>query len=80
MRPQNLLNLLSLVQILDVNLDIARQFGEIDAELLDRGLTVPDIDLFNAAVALFHNLTVVTHNTSDYSNVRGLTLDDWLAP
>jgi predicted nucleic acid-binding protein len=79
-RMQDLLNMLSLVQILDVNLDIARRFGEVDAYLLDRGLSAPDLDLFNAAIALFHNLTLVTHNVQDYAHIPGLTIDDWLVP
>ncbi len=33
-----------------------------------------------AAVALVHNLTLVTHSTADYQNVSGLRLDDWLTP
>jgi len=79
-RLQNVVSMLSLVRLLDVSQDIARRFGEVDAYLLDRGLVVPDIDLLNGAVALFHNLTMVTHNVSDYASIPGLTLDDWLAP
>ncbi len=79
-RLHNVVSMLSLVRLLDVNQDIARRFGEVDAYLLDRGLVVPDIDLLNGAVALFHNLTMVTHNVSDYASIPGLTLDDWLAP
>jgi predicted nucleic acid-binding protein len=63
-----------------VNLDVARKFGEVDADLLDRGLTVPDVDLFNAAVALNHGLRMVTHNVKDYANVPGLPIDDWIVP
>jgi tRNA(fMet)-specific endonuclease VapC len=33
-----------------------------------------------ASAALVHNLTLVTHNTTDYRNIPGLRLDDWLAP
>ena len=31
-----------------------------------------------AAVALVHNLTVVTHNNADFQFISGLRLDDWL--
>lgn len=44
-RMQKLLDMLPLVQLLDVNSDVARKFGELDAYLLDRGLVVTDIDL-----------------------------------
>lgn len=72
--------LLSLTQVLEIDVDVARRFGETDADLLDRGLPTPDIDLFNGATALLHGLTMVTHNTSDYRNLRGLPIVDWLAP
>ncbi len=35
-------------------------------------------DLFNAAVALVHDLTVVTHNIADYRDVPGLSIVDWI--
>ena len=79
-RLRDVLGLLPLVHFHEVNLDVARRFGEVDADLLDRGISVPDVDLLNAAVALLHGLTMVTHNTQDYSAVTGLTLVDWLAP
>jgi predicted nucleic acid-binding protein len=39
-----------------------------------------DTDAMIAAVALVHNLTLVTHNTSHFQNIPGLRLEDWLAP
>jgi tRNA(fMet)-specific endonuclease VapC len=48
--------------------------------LLQQGITVSRMDLMIAAVALVHNLTLVTHNTADYQNIPGLRLDDWLIP
>jgi predicted nucleic acid-binding protein len=30
-------------------------------------------------VALVHDLTLVTNNTSDFHNIPDLRLDDWLA-
>ena len=35
------------------------------------------MDLLNASIALVRNLTLVTHNTQDFVNVRGLTVEDW---
>jgi len=31
-----------------------------------------------AAVALVHDLTLVTHNTADFRPIPGLRLEDWL--
>ncbi len=72
--------MLPLVQLLDVDADVSRKFGELDAYLLDRGLVVTDIDLLNAATAQVHDLTVVTHNVQDFVNVPGLQVVDWLNP
>jgi tRNA(fMet)-specific endonuclease VapC len=79
-RLQDVDDLLKLVAILDATPDVAKQFGIIRAGLMDAGLPTPDLDLLNAATALVHNLTLVTHNGSDYANVPGLTIEDWLAP
>jgi tRNA(fMet)-specific endonuclease VapC len=38
------------------------------------------MDLLNGATALVHNLTMVTHNAKDYSDIPGLTIADWLVP
>jgi tRNA(fMet)-specific endonuclease VapC len=77
---QSLLNLLNGVQVLDVTEPIARKFGEVRAALFDAGRPVPELDLLIASTALVHNLTVVTHNNQDYTNIPGLNLDDWLVP
>jgi tRNA(fMet)-specific endonuclease VapC len=67
-------------QFLGVDDAVAQKAGEVGAVLLDNGLTVATPDLLIAATALVHALTLITHNTSDYANVPGLSLDDWLVP
>ena len=79
-RLQDIQDLLKLVAVLDVTPDVARRFGEIRAALLDSGGPTPDLDLLNAATAIVHNLTMVTHNVQDYVNIPGLTVVDWLTP
>jgi tRNA(fMet)-specific endonuclease VapC len=34
-------------------------------------------DLQITAIALIHGLTLVTHNTAEFSRVTGLKLEDW---
>jgi predicted nucleic acid-binding protein len=68
------------VTVLDITADVGRKFGAIGAVLFDAGTPAPDADLLNGAVALVHNLTMVTHNTAHYLNIPGLLLDDWLVP
>jgi tRNA(fMet)-specific endonuclease VapC len=71
-------DLLSDVQVLDFDVDSAREFGRLRGQLLQKGISVSRMDLMIGAVALVHNLTLVTHNTADYQNIPGLRLDDWL--
>ncbi len=81
--PERLKGVRDLVQssiVLEVNLPVAERFGEIRAGLLDQGLAVGQMDLLNAATALVHTLTLVTHNVKDYANIPGLTMDDWMIP
>jgi tRNA(fMet)-specific endonuclease VapC len=81
--PERLKGVRDLVQssiVLEVNLHVVEKFGEIRAGLLDQGLAVGQMDLLNAATALVHTLTLVTHNVKDYANIPGLTMDDWMIP
>jgi tRNA(fMet)-specific endonuclease VapC len=74
-----LMALLSDMAILDVDHEVARQFGELRAAMLDRGQVVPGMDLLIAATALVHDLTMVTHNTRHFADIPGLTVEDWLS-
>jgi len=73
-------DLLQEVTILSFDLDCAEKYGEIQGAVQRQGMRVPAVDLMIAAVALVHDLTLVTHNTADYRNVPGLRLVDWLVP
>ncbi len=73
-------DLLDDVSVLDFDAECAKQFGMTRGSLLQRGISVPTTDLMIAAVALVHDLTLVTHNTNDYRNIPGLRVDDWLTP
>lgn len=51
--------------------------GRADADLAVRGLRIGPYDTLIAGIALAHNLTLVTHNTREFSRVNGLRLEDW---
>jgi tRNA(fMet)-specific endonuclease VapC len=57
--------------------DAARVYGLLRADLESRGIAIGPNDLQIASIALAHGLTVVTHNTREFSKVAGLTLEDW---
>jgi tRNA(fMet)-specific endonuclease VapC len=68
------------VHVIKVNVPVAEKYGEIRAVLLDQGRDPGPMDLLNAATALVHNMTMVTHNVADYAIIPGLTIDDWQTP
>lgn len=55
----------------------ADAFGRIRADVASRGVILGPYDLQIAAIALVRGLTLVTHNTREFGQVAGLTLDDW---
>ncbi len=72
--------LLKITDLLDYDHACAHEFGKVRGKLLQHGVSVPTADLMIAAVALAHDLTLVTHNTVDFRNVPGLRVEDWLQP
>ena len=79
-RLTGLTNLLSDVTVLDATPPVARKFGEVEAQLLDRGHAVTEFDLLIAATALVHDLTLVPHNVQDFAHVPCPRVADWLNP
>jgi tRNA(fMet)-specific endonuclease VapC len=61
----------------EIDYAVADKFGELRADLFDRGITIGEMDLLNASAALVLNLTMVTHNVQDFAAIPGLTLEDW---
>jgi tRNA(fMet)-specific endonuclease VapC len=57
----------------------AFEFGRLRADLEGRGVVIGPYDLQIAAIALVHGLTLVTHNTREFSQVPGLAIEDWQA-
>jgi tRNA(fMet)-specific endonuclease VapC len=55
----------------------AEQYGRIRAHLASQGTLIGPNDLLIASIALANRLTLVTYNTTEFSRVPGLTLEDW---
>jgi tRNA(fMet)-specific endonuclease VapC len=55
-------------------------YAGIRVDLESRGLPIGGNDYLIAAIALANNLTLVTHNTGEFSRVIGLSLEDWEVP
>ncbi len=68
------------VELLGFDEACAEEFGKVRGWLHRRGIQGNPVDLMIAAVALVHDLTLVTHNTRHFQNIPNLRLEDWLTP
>ena len=58
----------------------AEEYGKVRAHLAALGTPIGPNDLLIAAIALANQMTLVTHNTTEFSRVPGLSLEDWELP
>lgn len=73
-------NMLSLLPKLIVGSQEVAAAASIRADLRSRGQPIGPYDVLIAATALAHGLTIVTHNTREFSRVAGLIVEDWQLP
>ena len=52
-------------------------FGELRADLAKKGTPIGAYDLQIAAITLANNLTLITHNTREFSRIGNLKIEDW---
>jgi tRNA(fMet)-specific endonuclease VapC len=57
----------------------AERYAVIRADLTGLGRPIGPNDLLIAAIALAHDLVLVTHNVKEFSRVIGLRVEDWEA-
>ncbi|RYG39088.1 type II toxin-antitoxin system VapC family toxin [bacterium] len=65
------------VWIYDFDSAAAREYGRLRARLEANGEVIGGNDLMIAAIALAHDLTLVTHNMGEFARVTGLRVEDW---
>jgi tRNA(fMet)-specific endonuclease VapC len=66
------------INILPFDEGAARIYGKVRAEMEKKGLILAEPDMRISAIALQHNLTVITGNTRHFSKVKGLIVENWL--
>jgi len=64
-------------RIIDIDLKVAKVWGEIQGQAELKGRPMPAIDSLIAATGLAHDLIVVTRNTSDMDQSEVLLLNPW---
>jgi tRNA(fMet)-specific endonuclease VapC len=70
-------NILRAIPILNFDLDTARVYAQIGADLRASGHKVGAHDLQIAATALHHGLTLLTANVRDFERIPGLAVQRW---
>ena len=62
---------------LPFNDECARVYGQIRERLAQTGSPIGPNDLLIAATAMAFGTILVTHNTREFSRVKGLSCEDW---
>ena len=68
------LRFLRRAQVLPLNRTMLRHFARIRSQLRAQGQLIGDLDLLIAATAIYHDLTLLTHNTRHFSRIPDLKL------
>ena len=74
---ENLATMLAPFHFLDFTTEDAVIAGKIRGFLEKQGTGIGPYDTLIASQALSRNLTLVTHNTAEFSRVPNLRLEDW---
>ena len=68
---------LDLVEIVPWGGLAARRYADIRTALEAAGTPIGDMDMLIAASALAEGCHLITHNTSHFSRIAGLVIEDW---
>jgi tRNA(fMet)-specific endonuclease VapC len=71
---------LGYVEVLDLLEQSSAHYAQIRSHLKKAGTMIGANDLFIAAHARSLGLTLVTHNTREFSRVPKLAIEDWTSP
>ena len=70
--------ILNFPEILTLNNDSSRIYGEISAELDNNGLRVPQFDLINASIAIANKVSLITRDKNHFPRINDLSEFDFL--
>ncbi len=76
-RIQQLHQLLTRVNQVDFNRDMAVSAATIRAQLEQQGTPIGPMDVLIAGTAMSLQATLVTHNVREFSRISGLAIADW---
>ena len=70
--------LVDAVQVIDLDADVAREYGQLRAHLRSIGQPIGPNDLWIAAHALARDVPLITHNLTEFRRVPGLAVETWM--
>ena len=76
-RIKQLESLISRINISSFGFQEAKVAAMVRANLEGKGTPIGQYDTLIAGTALNNNATLVTHNTKEFSRVKGLDIEDW---
>jgi tRNA(fMet)-specific endonuclease VapC len=76
-RIQQLQQLLSRVNRVDFDINMATSAAMIRAQLEQQGTPIGLMDVLITGTAMSLEATLVTHNIKEFSRISGLTIADW---
>ena len=77
-KTTNTLNqFLNSFETIELNDSIAEIAGRLRADLAQKGTPIGPYDIIIAATAIYTNLTLITHNTKEFSRIISLKKEDW---
>jgi predicted nucleic acid-binding protein len=82
-RPDLLLSLLRArlwpnVRVLSFDRKAAETYGELQAELEEEGIAIPEPELRIAAICVRHGATLATGATRSFEKIRDLEVENWI--
>lgn len=63
--------------VLTITDDVIVKAADIYASLKEHGALISDADILVAAIAITNNVVLITNNTTHFSRIKGLQLDNW---
>jgi tRNA(fMet)-specific endonuclease VapC len=76
-RRAALAKVLAPMAILDFNKGAAQTYAKVKVDLESHGEAIGPYDMQIAAHAISEGYVVVTHNTEEFSRIKGLNIVDW---
>lgn len=65
-------------EIIDFTNEMTYAYAELRKDFENEGTPIGSNDMFIAATALHENAILVTHNTDEFSRIKGLKIVDWV--